>query len=101
MDKTYENYGELSIDNDADDANVPVNVSIFQNQEDEEIKYNWLMTADNYMPRRGRVSDCAYKVGANTEQELVELVQKHIVPLYEAALHNLKTTGGNYYWEKR
>lgn len=43
----------------------------------------------------------SFLIQADTKEEIMELVQKHVVPLYEVALNNLKTVGANYYWEPK
>jgi len=89
----YENFGEISID-ECNDMNVPVNISI------EEDEGKWKLWADNFMPRKSAVTQGAYHVEADTKEILLELVAKHITPLYEVALKLLKTTGELYYWEE-
>jgi hypothetical protein len=78
-----------------DDANVPVNIRISEPDEDND---KWVLSADNYMPRRARIAPEAYSVEADTREELVLLVQENIVPLYEAALLNLRSESKLYYW---
>ena len=84
--------GDINIEH-CDDANVPVNCSIFQEDDGK-----WTLHADNFMPRKSRVAESMYREVADTKEELVEVVNKHVVPLYEAALKKLKETGGCYYW---
>lgn len=79
----------------ADDANVPVNVSI---TEPNEANPKWILSACNYMPRKGRVAECAYQVEADTREDLEMVIDTFIVPLYEAALNNLKNKRELYYW---
>ena len=45
------------------------------------------------------MSCSAYMFMSTNKQELVNIVQKQIVPLYEAALTNLKNNSTNYFWE--
>ena len=117
-----ENVGELEIQG-CDDANIPVDVWLHspQDNKDNEVEYNgkndnpedlWLLTASNYMPRKGRLGeDQCYKVWG-TKEELRELIKKHILPLYETAVKYLQgmiagTTyengkpvfDGLYYWQ--
>ncbi len=96
MEMNYENHGEIEIE-DCDEANVPVNS--FMSPPDEECE-KWRWTAGNFMPRKGRVVSDQYEIRADSQDSLMAAVKKHVVPLYEAALENLKTTGGNYYWER-
>lgn len=77
------------------DANVPVNIRI---SEPDEENNKWVLSADNYMPRRARIAVDAYSVEADTREELELLVQERIVPLYEAALLNLRSKNELYYW---
>ena len=37
---------------------------------------------------------------AETKEQILELVNKHVIHLYEAALERLKKNGGCYYWSK-
>ena len=92
----YENTGIIPIE-EADDMNIPINITISETDENSPA---YILTADNLMPRKGYMEQSMYEVEANSREILVELVNKHIVPLYEAALYNLKTKGELYYWEK-
>lgn len=89
-----ESYGECTT---PDDANVPVNCFLSFN----EVTKVWVWTADNYMPRKGYCSEGAYRVVAQAKKDVLAWVAEHVVPLYEAATHNLKVHGANYYWEKK
>lgn len=93
----YTNHGSCHIEH-ANGMNVPVNIFITKENEGKPTQF-WQLTAENFMPRKGYLIDGAYRITAKNKKTLVALVQKHVVPLYEAALHNLKTTGENYYWE--
>ena len=77
------------------DGNVPVNIRISEPDEDND---KWVLSADNYMPRLARIAPDAYNVQADTRTELELLVQESIVPLYEAALLNLRSESKLYYW---
>ena len=101
--------GEIEIEA-ADRANVPVNIFIAKQEDDEgEETGKWVLTADNFMPRRCRAEDGAYGVEADTLEELQGVIRKHVLPLYEVALANindmLSMTGeedempSHYYWE--
>ena len=85
----YENHGEIEIER-CDEANVPVN-SFLLPPDDECTQWRWI--ADNFMPRKARVASDQYEIRADSQEPLMEAVQKHVVPLYEAALDNLKTKG--------
>jgi hypothetical protein len=85
-----EDMGDLQI-TDCDDANIPVNC--FLSNEDG----NWVWTASNFMPRKGYVSEDGYKLLASTKEEILDLINKHVTPLYERALAKIKT-GELYYW---
>lgn len=91
----YENIGQLPIEG-CDSANIPVNCFI-NPPDDENEKWRWV--ADNFMPRKGRCSESAYEIQANSKEELIEVVKHYVSPLYKVALENLETTGKNYYWE--
>ena len=79
----------------ANGANVPVNVSIEQIEET-----TWELAADNYQPRRCSIVIGCYVYRAETKEELLELVQKYIIPLYRVALEKLGKEGELYYWNK-
>ena len=93
----YEDKGELEIVG-ADDANIPVN-SFLCEPDNDSPKWRWY--ADNFMPRKGSVAEGQYKIESDSKEPLIEAVQKHVVPLYEAALENLKINGACYYWEAK
>ncbi len=95
---TYQNFGAIPIE-EADDMNIPVNCLIVEPDPTDEGGLNqWLWTADNFMPRRGRVEEGQYEVRADTREALIEAVNEYVVPLYQAALTNMQKTGENYYW---
>ncbi len=94
-----ESTGEMQLE-DCNDMNVPVN--IFIDREEEEGN-RWVLTADNFMPRKQRVNDGAYRTIADDREELSELIKKHVLPLYEAALNNITgmisgESAKLYYW---
>jgi len=103
--------GEVSVDQ-ADDANIPVNIWITR-ESDEDENYikdgKWELRAENYMPRKGRISgESSYKVVAADRQVLVDLVHKHWLPLYQTAVRVLtelkqdkEGIAGLYYWTDR
>ena len=90
----YLNKGTIKLE-ECNEMNVPVNC--FINPPDEQTK-KWTWFASNYMPRK----DCLggeYVIEADSQEVILAAVNKFVVPLYEAALANLKATGENYYWE--
>ena len=91
-----ESVGEVEKPND---ANVPVNSFIHKPGTHNNGKWTW--TADNFMPRKGHCSESAYKLEADSREEIVEWVIKFVVPIYLAAVQNLSTIGANYYWEPK
>jgi hypothetical protein len=100
----YKDLGELSVD-DADEANVPVDIWLVP---DPDNPGGWRLRANNYMPRRGRLSgEDSYDARSESREVLVALVHKHWLPLYQAALKTiteLKPDNENkaylYYWEQ-
>ena len=95
----YESIGELDI-YECDPSNIPVNCSLMEDADDDYPGKNWVWTANNFMPRKAYVHEGAYNIRAASKEVLIALVNKHVVPLYTAALHNLTATGESYYWEK-
>lgn len=117
-------FGDLDVSK-INDMNVPMNIFIephtfssftehfeyspfddFDGDSDEEIEdiknddTVYVLTACNYTPRRENVISGAYAFMSTDKQELINIVQKHIVPLYEIALLNLKADSTNYYWQR-
>lgn len=78
------------------DANIPLN--IFLKKIDFDMRevlampqgHGWELIADNYMPRKGAISEYAFLATAPTREALVEVVRKYILPLYENAMANLQ-----------
>ncbi len=100
-----ESLGECNVQT-MDDANVPVDIW-FKSPDCDYNKHpgKWTLTAGNYMPRKGRVSQEAYCFVADTQEELSALVEEHIIPLYLAAINILQrmATGkptSLYYWSQ-
>ena len=114
-------FGELDVSS-INDMNVPMNIFIteqtfgsftedyqyspYDDCDAEESNENilnddivYVLTAGNYTPRKEHMSGSVYRFMSTDKQELVNIVQKHIVPLYEAALTNLKNNSTNYFWE--
>ena len=83
------NFGEMEFQA-ANEMNVPVNIHLERNDGNHYDIPNdhWILIADNFMPRKARVTDRAYGVSAPTREVLVILVQNHILPLYQIALQN-------------
>lgn len=92
-----EDTGEIEL-SEADDSNIPVVCLLSPPDCDEK---RWVWYASNFMPRKEYCHSGAYRLEADTKEEIVEAVRKHVVPLYEAALKNLKETGENYYWKAK
>ncbi len=76
--------------------NVPV-VCFLNAPEKEGGLWSW--TARCFMPRKEYCGG-SFHVEAETKEEILEALQKYVVPLYEIALENLKERGENYYWER-
>lgn len=114
-------FGELDVSS-INDMNVPMNIFIteqtfgsftedyqyspYDDCDAEESNENilnddivYVLTAGNYTPRKEHMSGSVYRFMSTDKQELVNIVQKYIVPLYEAALTNLKNNSTNYFWE--
>ena len=102
-------FGELDVSS-INDMNVPMNIFIteqtfgsftedyqyspYDDCDAEESNENILNDDIVYVLTAGN-----YTFMSTDKQELVNIVQKHIVPLYEAALTNLKNNSTNYFWE--
>jgi hypothetical protein len=94
---------------EANEMNIPVNLRIAPPKGTKGKKEyectdstKWELTACNFCPRLaddGRSGAGKYGIEADTKEDLLAVIQKHVVPLYETALNNIKTTGENYYWE--
>lgn len=91
----YTSDGERDI-SECNDSNIPVN-SFLQPPDENDIP-QWSWTADNFMPHTGRCNEAVYSIKADTKEDILEAVNKYLVPLYEAALKNLKEKGCCYYW---
>jgi hypothetical protein len=110
-----ESIGDLDPDI-ADNANVPVNVWLMQITEngagdslcrsDADPDWaTWVLTADNYMPRKARVTQDAYRIVATSREELAAIVRDSWMPLYELAAGVMReicegTQTHLYYWER-
>lgn len=82
---------------EADDLNVPVE-SFLMEPDSESPKWRW--SASLYMPRKSRIEEDYFNVVADTKEEILDLVRRVVVPIYEAAVHNLSTHGENYFFRK-
>lgn len=97
----YVDTGTIKLEN-CNDANVPINCFIMP-PDVESTKWRW--TALNYMPRKeyaggGEMPGGDYQIEADSKEAILAAVNKYVVPLYEAALSNIKTSAENYYWKK-
>ena len=81
-----------------DDGNIPVNIRIKQEGD------KWVLRADNYMPRRMSVSEDRFTF-IGTKEEIQELIQKKILPLYKTAVHILENMFTEftslYFWDTK
>ena len=87
--------GDMSIA-DANDMNVPIVCFLFAPTAPHN---TWRWTARNFMPRK----ECcggSYEIHADTKEEILSLLDRYVIPLYENALNNLRQEGENYYWTK-
>ena len=90
--------GEIPI-TECDDANIPVVCFLHPPGDDEGFQDKWTWTASNFMPRK-EVVGRGYKLVADTKEEILELIHKHVAPLYAIALSEI-WTGTLYYWHHR
>jgi len=118
MPKIY-SLGELN-ENHIDEMNIPMNIfltshtfeTFYKNhpnfcledleESDPSLSFDdtvYVISAGNYTPRREHMSPDAYEFMSSDKQELINMVNTRIVPLYEIAVSNLKLYGYNYYWE--
>lgn len=79
----------------ANDMNIPV--VCFMSEPDRENGL-WSWTATNFMPRKERCGG-SYRLEADTKEEIMEAIKKHVLPLYEIATLNMRERGENYFWE--
>ena len=82
---------------ECDDANIPVVCFLTDPVDNYDHPGKWLWTASNYMPRKEIIGE-GYKLIADTKEEIIELINKHVAPLYQIALDEIKT-GKLYYWK--
>ena len=98
MSAAYDDTGIIDLSG-ADEANIPVNSFLTEPKDNEDGRWHWI--ADNFMPRRAHCSQDQYHLVSDAKEPLLEAVKKYVVPIYKAALENLKTMGENYYWEQK
>jgi hypothetical protein len=87
--------GSLPI-SEADEMNIPVVCFLTAPDRGTDL---WKWSAVNFMPRKEYCGG-NYRLEADTKEEIMELIRKYVIPLYEVALENLKERGENYYWER-
>lgn len=88
--------GDLSIER-ADDANVPVVCVLSEPDRENGL---WIWDAINFMPRKEYCGG-SYRLEADTKEEIMEVLRKYVIPLYEAAATNMRENGENYYWQRK
>ena len=93
----YEDIGEIAI-SECDDMNIPINCFLTNPLENDDKKWHWV--ADNYMPRKSVVVQVMYEIISDSKEDILKAIKKYVIPFYENAINNLKTSGTNYYWEK-
>ena len=84
---------------ECDDANIPVNCFLLEPKDNDDYPGKWGWFASNFMPRKSCIVEHSYELVADTKEEILELVSKHVTPLYQIALDNIKS-GELYYWSK-
>ncbi len=95
---SIEDLGDIPIDR-CDDANIPVICFLIPPEDNDEHPGKWMWTASNFMPRK-EIIGSGYRLVADTKEEILELVNKHVVPLYAIALSEIQT-GTLYYWNEK
>lgn len=99
--------GEISLD-ELNDMNVPVNIRIMSTEDfDAPQDRKWVLTADVYFPRRGRVMGEAVEVYSDDRDALVRRIREVALPLYAAAIRCIEALdkpdadgcSSLYYWE--
>lgn len=89
---SVQDLGELQI-TDCDDSNIPVNCRLRQ------FEGMWDWSADNFMPLKSAVDEGMYNLVSESKEEILNLIHKHVVPLYTAALANIQI-GTLFYWRE-
>ena len=79
---------------EADSLNIPVciNITVIEGGN------SFCLTADNYHVESRTIQKDVYGAHALSREVLHDLVKKHVVPLYKAALKNLNLLGENEEW---
>ena len=81
-----------------DEANIPVNIVL---SEPDDYHGKWLLLADNFKPCASQIDIESYELEADSKEDLQAVVNAVIVPLYEAAVENLRSTGHLFFWAQR
>lgn len=89
----------------ADSLNVPVHVGLYEERDDEtdEKTGYFVLSADGYVPGKGRLEEDMFAVRSKDPEQLRQVVAERVVPLYEAALGSLRamvdgTNNSLYVW---
>jgi hypothetical protein len=90
----------------ADGFNVPVHVGLHEEKDketDEKTGY-WALRADGFLPRKDQIIEDMFGVRSKDPEQLRQVVAERVIPLYEAALENLRgiADGSNnilYEWQ--
>lgn len=101
--------GDVEI-TEVDAHNIPVDIWILPVGENdgpipaEAEGMGWALYADDYMPRKSCNATNAYRVYADSREELAALVRDHVLPLYRNAIAKLEAmvdgSGDSlYYWD--
>ncbi len=97
--------GECSFD-DVDDANVPVDIWLSEEEDDDGNKTGfYTLKAGAYMPRKGIVRESLFEVRSKNPEALRKIVREKIIPIYQTALAKLEAIANGksdnlYYWKK-
>ena len=90
---------------EADGSSIPVDVWLTETENDKtrEKDGTWTLRAANYIPRKG-VVEGSYEAVSDKREELVELIKRHVLPLYETAVKKLRAicedgADNLYYWK--
>lgn len=88
---------------DFDSANIPINLFITKTKVKGKIKYK--LTYELFMPRKGTY-DGGSVVVADTREELQQLIQEKVLPLYKIAFDAVTALVGGtrdafYYWVEK
>jgi len=70
---------------ETDGLNIPVDIWLSR----EECGM-WRLTASNYTPRTGKIQELAYVLASPSQTELIQMIKKYILPLYETAVKRLR-----------